>query len=464
MKNKVNRRDFLKNTAMAGTLGVIGTGSSVGVLASCSGSADVKSKSLKEPGTYYLPELNDFAMDGKALKAGVVGCGGQGSGVALRFLEAANNLTITSIGDVFEEKVEALAKTLKEEKSIDIPKSQRFVGLDAYKHVIDSDVDVVILATPPAFRPVHFQYATEKGKHSFLEKPICIDPVGYRLTIATGKQAEAKRLCVVTGTQRRHQRCYVETYKRVMNGAIGRIVGGFVCWNKTSQSWKQDIKPGWSDGEAMLRNWSNWKCLSGDHIVEQHLHNLDVFMWFTGTRPKIATGFGSRQRRTTGDQYDNFSIDFEMENGVHMHSYCRQIFGCSGKIGEFFQGTKGTLIFNHDINSAIIRDLDENIVWEYDYENEKATHTQTNPYVLQFVNWINHIRSDKPINQAADTAIPNMAAIMGRESAYTGLDVTWEDMSASPLDYLPKDLNLGKMDMSRFKVAIPGKLEDKLRT
>jgi predicted dehydrogenase len=204
----------------------------------------------------------------------------------------------------------------------------------------------------------------------------------------------------------------------------------------------------------MIRDWVNWKWLSGDHIVEQHVHNLDVFTWFTGLKPKTAVAFGSRQRRITGDQYDNFSVDFEMENGIHMHSMCRQIDGCISNVSEFFQGTKGSL---STANGTVIRDLAGNEVWKYDYEAEKAATKQQDPYTLEHVNWINHIRGNKPIDQASETAVACMAAIMGRESAYTGEMTTWDAMTASPLDCLPKDLNMGKMDMSGFIVPVPGK-------
>ena len=454
----------MKNSAFVGALGTLGTGGAVSMITSCKdGGNSSASKPLREPGTYYVPDLVDFATDGKELKAGLIGCGRQGSGITLKFLQAANGVTITALGDVFKERIDTFADTLLKENNINVPESNRFVGLDSYKQVIDSGVDIVILATPPVFRPIHFKYATEKGKHSFLEKPVCVDPTGYRMVIATAKQADANNLCVVTGTQRRHQRCYVETHKKVMDGIIGRIVNGIVFWNNAAQSWRQQQQPEWGDGEAMLRNWSNWKWLSGDHCVEQHLHNVDIFMWFSGVKPKTAVGFGSRQRRLTGDQYDNFSVDFEMENGSHMHSYCRQIFGCSGKIGEIFQGTKGTLALNHDFNIAIVKDLDGNVIWEYDFEAEKAKYKQTDPYVLQFVNWINHIRSEKPVNQAPDTATTNLVAIMGRESAYKGVDVKWEEIIASPIDYMPKDLNLGKMDMSAFTVEIPGKPDARIK-
>ena len=399
-ENSISRRSFLKSSALAGALGAIGTGSTVGVLTSCGGGESANAiKPLKEPGTYYVPELPDLATDGKELKAGVIGCGGRGSGAAFNFLNAANGVTIVALGDTFQERVDDLAKKLKDEKGIDVPADKRFVGLDAYKQVIDSGVDVVIVATPPVFRPVHFQYATEKGKHSFLEKPICVDPVGYRTIMATAKQAAAKNLCVVTGTQRHHQRSYVESYKKIMEGLIGEITGGTVYWNQ-NMLWYRDRQPGWNDCEYMIKDWVNWKWLSGDHIVEQHVHNIDVFTWFSGLKPVKAVGFGSRHRRITGDQYDNFSVDFTMENGIHMHSMCRQIDGCANNVSEFIQGTKGSW----SSDTMEIKDLAGNVIWKYDSEAEKANFKQTDPYTLEHVNWINCIRGGKQIEQASETA------------------------------------------------------------
>ncbi|MDR1980040.1 MAG: Gfo/Idh/MocA family oxidoreductase [Tannerellaceae bacterium] len=456
-ESSISRRSFLKSSAMAGALGAIGTGGTAVALSSCCGGEKAGAiKPLKEPGTYYVPDLVDFATDGKELKAGVIGCGGRGSGAAFNFLNAANGVTITALGDTFKDRVDDLAGKLKEEKGIDIPESRRFVGLDAYKQVIDSGVDVVIVATPPLFRPVHFQYATEKGKHSFLEKPICVDAVGYRTIVATAKQAIAKNLCVITGTQRQHQRCYVESYKQIQNGLIGEITGGTVYWNQ-NMLWFRERQAGWSDCEWMIRDWVNWKWLSGDHIVEQHVHNLDVFTWFTGLKPVSAVGFGSRHRRVTGDQYDNFSIDFEMENGIHMHSMCRQINGCVSNVSEFIQGARGSW----SSNTMEIKDLAGTVIWKYDGEAEKAAFKQTDPYTLEHVNWINHIRSGKVIDQASGTAVSNMAAIMGRESAYTGGKATWDEVTSSALDYTPADLNLGKMDMTGFVVPVPGVPLDK---
>ena len=453
-ENNVTRRNFLKTSAVAGAVGVIGTGSA-GLLTSCSGGSDKRatgSGPLREPGSYYIPELVDLASDGKELKAGVVGCGGRGSGAAMNFLNSANGVTIVALGDVLQERVDGLATKLKDERGIEIAADKRFVGLDAYQQVIDSDIDVLIDCTPPFFRAEHFKYAVDKNKHCFLEKPICVDPVGYRTIMAAARQAQAKNLSVVTGTQRHHQRSYVESYQQIMNGAIGEITGGVVYWNQ-NMLWYRDRQPQWNDFEYMVRDWVNWKWLSGDHIVEQHVHNIDVFTWFSGLRPVSAVGFGSRHRRVTGDQYDNFSIDFTMENGIHLHSMCRQIDGCANNVSEFVQGTKGYWTSN---GGCRIVDNQGNEVWKFDYDAENANYKQTYPYTLDHLNLVNCIRGNTPIEQASETAVSNMAAIMGRESAYTGQEVTWESMTASAIDYTPADMKIGQMDMSGFTIPVPG--------
>ncbi len=457
-ENNLSRRNFLKTTALAGTVGVIGGGGATGFLSSCSSdNKKAGNAQLREPGSYYIPNLPDLADDGKELKAGVVGCGGRGSGAAMDFLNSANGVTIIALADVFEERVNGLADKLKSEKNIDIPANMRFVGLDAYKQVIDSDIDVLIDCTPPFFRSSHFEYAVEKNKHCFLEKPLFVDAVGYRRTVAAAKQAKAKNLSVVTGTQRHHQRNYVDSFQRIMDGAIGEITGGVVYWNQ-SMLWYRERQPGWSDFEFMVKDWVNWKWLSGDHIIEQHVHNIDVFTWFSGLKPVSAVGFGSRHRRVTGDQYDNFSIDFTMENGVHLHSMCRQIDGCTNNVSEFIQGTKGS--WSTANGETVIKDLAGNVVWQFDKEDEKANFKQTNPYTLEHVNLVNCIRKNTPIEQASETAVSNMAALMGRESSYTGLETKWETMTSSSLDYTPADLNIGSMDMSSYVVPVPGKPKD----
>ena len=461
ISNKLSRRSFLKASALAGTVGVMSGGASTGLLSSCSSNNQTDNKSLREPGSYYIPDLPDMAIDGKELRAGVIGCGGRGSGAAFDFLNSANGVTIVALGDVFDEKVNALAGRLKQEKGIDIPTNKRFVGLDAYKQVVDSDVDVVIDCTPSFFRPSHFEYIVKQNKHSFIEKPLFVDSVGYRKVMATAKQAEAKKLTVITGTIRHHQRSYLASYQKIMDGAIGEITGGAVYYNGGAQ-WTRQRQPGWTDFEYMVNDWLNWRWLSGDMIIEQHIHSLDAFVWLSGLKPVSALSFGSRHRRQSGDCYDNFSTDFTMENGIHFHSMCRQIDGCTNNVSNYIQGTKGSWIGIGAVGGEVmIKDLAGNVVWQFDEQKEKAEHKQTNPFVLEHVNLVNCIRKNTPIEEASQAAVSNMAALMGRESAYSGLIKTWDDIASSSLDYTPADLNMGAMDMSSFVVPVPGVAQNK---
>ena len=446
-ENKMNRRSFLQASTVLGVGSVVGASA---LLASCKGGD--KLVPLKNPGEFYVPELPDMAIDGRELKVGVIGCGGRGSGAVKDLLAAANNIKVVALGDVFADRMGGLQRDLNKNHGQNIPDDKCFLGFEAYKQVVDAGVDMVILATPPAFRPVHFQYATQKGKHSFMEKPIAVDAKGYRTIMASAKQAQAKNLSVVTGTQRHHERRYVEANKQIQAGLIGEITGGNVYWNQ-SMLWYRNRQQEWSDMEWMIRDWVNWTWLSGDHIVEQHVHNIDVFLWMSGLKVAKATGFGSRQRRVTGDQYDNFSIDFEMENGVHLHSMCRQIDGCSNAVGEIIYGTKG--VYSSFDNT--IKDLKGNVLWKYDDEAAKAEFKQHNPYVLEHVDWVNHIRKGTMHDEATECAISSLAGVMGRESAYTGRTITWDEMSKSDMDLMPAKLELGDMDMESYKVAVPGK-------
>lgn len=455
-ENNVSRRTFLKSSALAGTVGIIGGGGASGFLSSCSTDNKSGSAPLKEPGSYYVPDLPDMATDGKQLKAGVIGCGGRGSGAALDFLNSANDVTIIALGDVFEERVNTLADKLKADKNIDIPANMRFVGLDAYKHVIDSGVDIIIECTPPFFRPLHFEYAVEKNKHCFLEKPFFVDAVGYRKIMATAKQAQAKNLSVVTGAIRRHQRSYVASHQQIMNGAIGEITGGTVHYN-VGKSWSRERQPGWSDLEYMLKDWTNWIWLSGDIMLQILFHNIDAFVWLTGLKPVSALAFGSRSRIVAGTQYDNFSVDFVMENNVHIHGMTRKIDGCTNGVSNFIQGTKGSWTGLGTVGGeCFIKDLEGNVIWEFNEEEEKKNFKQTNPFVLEHVNLVNSIRKNTPIEQVSEISVGNMFGVMARESAYTGLETQWDTMTSSALDYTPADMNMGPMDMSQFVSPVPG--------
>ena len=445
-KNKMNRRDFLQRSTILGVGGIVG----VSALASaCKGPKYVP---LRNPEDYYIPELPDKAIQGREIKVGVIGCGGRGSGAIQNLFDAADGIRLTALGDVFPDRLEGLRKMAAEKLGQEVPDENCFIGFDAYQKVIDSGVDMIIDTTPPVFRPDHFKYAVQKGVHSFLEKPVAVDAKGYRTMMAAAKQAQAKGLCVVCGTQRHHQRPYVEAFRKIQEGYIGEITGGNVYWNQ-GMLWYRNREKGWSDMEWMIRDWVNWKWLSGDHIVEQHVHNIDVFLWMSGYKVAKATGFGARHRRITGDQYDQFSIDFEMENGVHLHSMCRQIDGCSNAVGEIIYGTKGSWnSFDHEI-----KDLDGNVVWKFDNEKAETEFRQHNPYVLEHVDLVNHIRKGEPIDEATACAMSTLAGVMGRTAAYTGDTVSWDDMSQSEMDYLPEKLEIGPMDMSGYTVQVPGK-------
>jgi predicted dehydrogenase len=436
---KSSRRRFIENTAI-GAIGVIGASQ---LIKSCSTGAS--------EGAVVVPEFLFSAPDGEPLRAGVVGCGGRGSGAAVDFLNAGPNLLITALGDVFQDRVDDIRKKLKDEKGVEIDDSKCFVGFDAYKRVIESDVDIVILATPPYFRPEHFQACVEARKNVFMEKPVAVDPVGARSVMAASKQAEAAGLCVVTGTQRRHSWNYQNVLARIRSGMIGDITSLNVYWNQ-SKLWHRDNQPGWTEMEFMLRDWVNWTWLSGDHLVEQHIHNIDVANWFTGKAPSKATGMGSRLRRPTGDCYDNFSVDFLYEGEVHMHSMCRQINDCANNVSELFRGTKG-----YTDGGKSVWDHAGNILYDYNSPvDAQGEPTEVNPYVQEHIDLVTAIRTGNQIVEAEETARTNLTAIMGRESAYTGLEITWDEMMGSGLKLGPEgELKLGPVGLKAV-IPVPG--------
>jgi predicted dehydrogenase len=381
------------------------------------------------------------------LKAGVVGCGGRGTGAAINFLSAGPNLQVVALGDTFQDRVDSCREKLIKEKQNEVPVEKCFVGFDAYQKVIDSGVDIVILATPPSFRPEHLAAAVEARKHIFAEKPVCVDPVGARSVMATAQKAKGLDLSIATGTQRRHQRDYVATWQQVMQGIMGEVTGGNVYWNG-GKLWHRDNNPTWTEMEWMVRDWVNWTWLSGDHIVEQHVHNLDVMNWFTGAHPVKALGMGSRLRRVTGNQYDNFSVDFTFENGMHFHSMCRQINGTTPNVSERVQGTGGA----SNCQNTIV-DLEGNELWKYQYpldkEGKPTSRVSVDPYVQEHIDLVTAIRTNQVFNELENTAISTMVAIMGRVSAYTGKETTYEEMMNSDLKLGPAIYAFGPVDIDK---------------
>ncbi len=427
----LSRRKFIGDAAAVGALGALGIGA---VVSSCN----------RRP-QYTAPVFEDQAPDGPVIKAGVVGCGGRGTGAATNFLNAGPNLQIVALGDVFQHRLDRCRNQLRERLNVEVPDESCFTGFDAYRHVIDSDVDVVLLCEPPHFRPGSFEYAVQRRRHIFAEKPVGVDPVGIRDVMAAGKMAESAGLNVVVGTQRRHQRDYVKTFEQVKNGMIGDLVSGNCYWNQ-SKLWHVNREPGWSDMEAMLRDWVNWTWLSGDHIVEQHVHNIDVINWFFEKYPVKALGFGGRHRRITGDQYDFFSVDFAFDDNRHFHSMCRQIDGCTNNVSEIVFGTKG---YTNCQNR--VWDNEGNLVWEYEYplddDGERMNRVAVSPYDQEIINLVTAIRTGNYINETQNISVACMNAIMGRVSAYTGREVTWEEIMESSMKLGPNQYEMTTVNL-----------------
>lgn len=438
-KSELNRRNFITK-ATVGTLGA------AAILASCSGT-----KSKKEE--IQLPELLDQAPDGKVLKAGLIGCGGRGTGAAVNFLDAGPNLQITALGDVFQDRMDNCRAKLKEQKNVEVADEKCFIGFDSYQKVIDSGIDIVLLCTPPHFRPTHVEAAVNARKHVFMEKPIAVDPVGARSVLASAKKAEAIGLSMVSGTIRRVQKDYMETQRRVANGEIGEIVGANIIRNGGAL-WYRNRKPEWTDMEYMLRNWVNFCWLSGDHITEQFIHEIDVMNWHMNQNPVKAIGWGGRQRRVSGDQYDFFSIEYVYENGIRTNCAARQINGCTNRKVQQINGTKG-----YADAAGKIFDLQGNEIWKYPKPDDGDTESKwkvTNPYVQEHINLVTSIRTGKPLSDAEAQVNSTLTTIMGRISAYTGKDVSWEEIMNSDLYLGPKTYAFGPVPGIPEKVPVVG--------
>jgi predicted dehydrogenase len=313
------------------------------------------------------------------------------------------------LADAFEDKPKALAERMENTTATQV------YGWDAYQKAVDSDAEFVILTSPPNFRPVHFAAAVEEGKHVMTEKPIAVDAPGCRQFVKIGQAATNKGLTVVAGTQRRHELKYLRNAAKIQNGAIGEILGGTVSWNGTVP-WIYGREPAWSDAEYLGRNWLNFTELSGDHIVEQHVHNLDVANWFLGRTPVTAVGFGGRHRRQSGNQYDFFSVDLDYGDGVHIHSQCRQISGCYNRVGEFFRGTHGECFGGGKMSGKDVS------IPEIKFDAEQGV-------IQEMVNLMKSAWNMGPyFNEAKQVSQSTATAIMGRLAAYSGKMVRWTDL------------------------------------
>jgi myo-inositol 2-dehydrogenase / D-chiro-inositol 1-dehydrogenase len=388
------------------------------------------------------------AAGNDTIKVGLIGCGGRGTGAMKDSLEADKNVVVHALGDFFQDRATSFHKNLSKDYKDRVQVGERiFGGLDAYKQVLASGPDLVILATPPGFRPMHLEAAVKANKHIFCEKPVAVDGPGIRKCMEMVEESKKRNLAIVAGTQRRHQAGYIETIKQIHDGAIGDIVSLRCSWNGDG-IWFKPRKANDSDLSYHLNNWYHFLWICGDHIVEQHVHNLDVSNWVMGTHPAKAVGMGGRSYRNYGDGgpevvghiWDHFAIEYTYPKGVPMYSYCTHIPGIKTDISETVYGSKGSSAVNaYRINGK--KAYDGNAV---------------GPYVQEHIDLIQSIKAGKPLNELRAVTESTLTAIMGRMAAYSGKVVTWDDALNSQVSTMPENLSeTAKILVG--KVPVPGK-------
>ena len=412
MKNKqIDRRDFMKGTAIA-TGGALLAGLPAGASA------------------FVNPQA-------KKLKLALVGCGGRGTGAAVQALTADPDVQLVAMADAFRDRLDNSLNSIMNsdhlvedrKKNVKVKEDNKYVGFDAYKDAI-KEADVVILATPPGFRPYHLEECIKNDKHVFCEKPLATDSAGIRKCLDLVKVSEEKKLNIVVGLQRHYQTKYLEMLKRVKEGAIGDITSGQVYWNGGGV-WVRERKPEYTEMQYQMRNWYYFNWLCGDHIVEQHIHNLDVFNWFKGAYPVSAQGMGGRQVRTGkehGEIFDHHYVEYTYEDGTILNSQCRHIKGCKNNVSEMIIGTKGVANTN---GSGTITDLDGKSIYKHRGKDDP------NPYQVEHDKLFASIRDGGVINDLHFGTMSTMTAIMGRYATYSGLEVKMDDAIASEIQLMP---------------------------
>lgn len=386
----------------------------------------------------------------KTFKIGLIGCGGRGRGAALQSIEAGKQMGYTvecvGVADWFKDRAEAAGKRLE------VRADRCFGGPTAYQQLVETDAQIILIAGPPLFRPNHLEAAIKAGKHAFIEKPVAVDPPGCRKVIALGEEAKKKGLAVVSGTEMRHEFEFRNTHQAVVvEKQLGKLYGGRIAFCIAQMFSPRLINPKTADD--MIRTWQNWICLSGDHLVEQHVHNVDIANWFCGRPPVSAVGFGGRARRVAGDMYDFFSVDFDYGDNLHIHSMCRQVNGCWNWVGHDFAFEKGPCNGRNGPpphRSSVPDDLPK----------ARSSGHQEQTDVLYHVN-----RGDV-LDQARAVAESTATAILGRTSAYTGKQMFWEEMMASPtkrpdlynltLKPSAEDFEKGTVEIPKEAAPVPG--------
>lgn len=390
------------------------------------------------------------AAGSETIKVGLVGCGGRGTGAATNALRADPNVQLTAMADAFRDRLDLSYKNLSNSfgSKVAVDEEKKFVGFDAYERLMQTDVDVVLLCTPPHFRPAMLEAAVAANKHIFCEKPVAVDPAGVRKVLQTVQKAKEKNLNVVSGLCWRYDYGVRETMKRIQDGAIGDIVA--VQENYlTGGLWHRGRKPEWSEMEYQMRNWLYFTWLSGDHIVEQHIHSLDKALWLNGDKPPVrAFGLGGRQVRTAekwGNIYDHFAVCYEWESGVKTFAYTRQMGQCHNDVDDFVLGTKGRA----NVLGTRRRPRISNADGDWRYEGERPS-----MYDVEHRELFAALRSGDTINNGEYMSNSTLLAIMGREACYTGQSIEWDELMNSELDLTPAKYEWG--DVIQPAVAIPG--------
>lgn len=409
------------------------------------------------PGSLPLPSGGSTTSE-SPIRVALVGCGMRGTAIAIQALNPAHGeVRLIAVADVFEDRVQQAMRALRSGPNrdrVEVDPQHRFVGLDAYRKVMETNADLVILAAPPGFRPLHFEAAVSAGKHVFAEKPVAVDAEGVRQFLQSCQTAADRKLAVAVGLQRRHEPAYQATIAQLQSGAIGRINFCRAFWNQGA-SYSRPRAKQQTELEYQLRNWNYFNWLSGDHIVEQHVHNLDVINWLLNSHPERAQGMGGRQVRTGsefGQVYDHHAVEFGYRGGVKLLSMCRQMPGCWNSVGEFAHGTEGWA----DIAAGKVFDLEDRLVWEA--EPSRLGHAG------ELAALFNALRSGRVPREGEYAAESTLTAIMGRTATYTGKEVTWTrclNQAASSADVATlrtlRDLSPCLPDNAgRYRVSQPG--------
>jgi predicted dehydrogenase len=384
-----------------------------------------------------------FAAGSDEVKVGLIGCGGRGSGAAAQAMSTGKNVKLYAMADAFADRLEISFSSLSRGKAgkskvekgrgfggaMDVPPERRFVGLDAFRKMMDTEIDIAILTGPPGYRPLHFEQAVEAGKNVFMEKPLASDASGVRRILAANEKARDKNLKVGVGLQRHHQASYLEAIRRIHAGEIGRIASMRCYWNGGPPAKTAIPRDGMTELEYQVRNWYFFDWLSGDHICEQHIHNLDICNWVKEDHPVSAEGMGGRQVRTDkrfGNIFDHHAVIYTYEDGSKMHSYCRQMPGCQKLVAEQIEGTEG--VAELGTGKCSLTSASGETIWE---TPRKRPDDYESPYQVEWNAIVDAVLNDVPCNEAEYGATSTMTAILGRLATYSGQVVPWDEAFAS---------------------------------